>query len=709
MGYKSFIRRAGGQIFYYSAGVFAASLLLTAVISFSENKQIKRNEEAAFQLSCNDVQIKIADRLNAQAQLLRSGTALFAASDFVSREEWRKFCLHLKLEKNLPGILGFGYVVIVPKQELDDHLRIIRNEGFPDYNILPSGERDIYTSIIFLEPFNDRNRRAFGYDMYSQPVRRKAMAAARDSDMVTVSGKVILVQEMEQETQAGMLMYAPVYSVNKPTATPEERKAAIRGWVYSPCRMNDLMAGILGNKELSKQETIRIKIFDGDLTEADYLMYDSKPGNKQSVEAGLSYSMKVDYHGTRWTLMFSQPVIKKSLFSNVALILLIGGSVVSFLLLALTYSLLGTRQRALGIAEELTSELKKAKLEAELANKAKSEFLLNIGHEFRTPLNAVIGYSELLETDDGKNKKNYLESIRSGARLLLKMINDLLDLIRMEKTDIIPEYDYIDTNRFFSGFEPRFRRSVSEKGLSFTTSVSEKMPSLIHIDGKLLGQSIINLIDNAIKYTFNGSITLRAGLENLSSGTLDLAIEISDTGKGISENYQKRMFEAFSQEDKKTVLSGMGIGLSLTFRLVSAMKGTINVKSKPGEGSVFTIFIPGVEYQQGNVTKIPDEEIRQAKEITIKQPVEEITDLEGLLSELEGPYQATCIAFESRQPIGEVKLFGQSLADLGRKHNCRLITDYGDDLDNAAGNFDVDGMLKLIRKYSSNIELLKNS
>ncbi len=159
--------------------------------------------------------------------------------------------------------------------EKNKHIAAIRKEKFsedvPLYSIKPDGKRDTYTSIIYLEPFTGRNLRAFGYDMYSEPVRRSAMEQARDSGKASISGKVRLLQETEQAARAGFLMYLPVSKNSMPHDTVAERRANILGWVYAPFRMNDFMRGIQGERagELNQE------IFDDGEISFQNLMYDS--------------------------------------------------------------------------------------------------------------------------------------------------------------------------------------------------------------------------------------------------------------------------------------------------------------------------------------------------------------------------------------------------------------------------------------------------
>ena len=253
--------------------------------------------------------------------------------------------------------------------------------------------------------------------------------------------------------------------------------------------------------------------------------------------------------------------------------------------------------------KKIEEDLMKAMAEADLANKAKSEFLLNISHEFRTPLNAVLGFADMLESAEGKNRKEYADSVRSGGRRLLTMVDDILDFIRLEKTGLEPELDFIDTYGFFHEFEKSFADSISEKGLKFKTIISEDLPASILIDERRLRQIITKLIDNAIKYTLQGDVGLNVYQKRSdcseAEGKTDLIIEVSDTGKGIPEEFRKKIFEAFSQSENKTILDGIGMGLSLTQRIVSCLKGTIKVISQEGMGSKFIVTIPGIGFRNG--------------------------------------------------------------------------------------------------------------
>ncbi|MEI8274241.1 MAG: CHASE domain-containing protein, partial [Paludibacter sp.] len=224
------------KILYKKTWISFVILMTGIALTIAASVYTKNNQETAlkkeFHLVCSDIKTIISTRLHAHALLLRSGASYIEGSENVTREKWHIYIESLKISKNLPGIEGVGFAEIIKKDQLKEHIRQIRKEGFADYSVRPAGERAVYTSIIYLEPFAGRNLRAFGFDMYSEPVRRKAMDQACDQNLAALSAKVVLVQDSDQKKQIGTLMYVPVYEKGMPINTIDERRAAIRGWVY---------------------------------------------------------------------------------------------------------------------------------------------------------------------------------------------------------------------------------------------------------------------------------------------------------------------------------------------------------------------------------------------------------------------------------------------------------------------------------------------
>ncbi|MBL8490760.1 MAG: CHASE domain-containing protein, partial [Rhodocyclaceae bacterium] len=258
----------------------------------------------SFEFESRRLVTKIQERMRAYSQVLRGAAGLVAASDDVSRDEWHRYVERLEMHDDYRGIQGVGFSVLVPPSRLRAHEESIRREGFPDDAIRPAGEREVYSSIIYLEPFRDRNLRAFGYDMYSEPVRRAAMERARDTGEIAYSGKVQLVQETSTDVRAGMLVYQPVYAGGEVPDTVARRRERLVGWAYSPFRMKDLMDAML-RADLA---TMRLEIFDGEGTTPESLLFDSHPGRREggeSGERGLGVLGQAVLEGRTWTLRFT--------------------------------------------------------------------------------------------------------------------------------------------------------------------------------------------------------------------------------------------------------------------------------------------------------------------------------------------------------------------------------------------------------------------
>lgn len=343
--------------------LFVLTIFFTLFASIFVKFQIDKKDEAEFRFECNEISSKINLRLHAHAQLLRSGAAFFSVSDTVKRETWGNFIKQSKVDLNLPGILGTGFSLLVPKDQLENHILQIRNEGFTDYKVWPENSGDTSTAIIFLEPFSERNLRAFGYDMTTEPVRREAMERARDLDIAALSGKVLLVQETKKDVQAGNLMYVPVYQKGVKLNTVEERRAAIKGWVYSPYRMNDLMSGILNKwKHIDNKKTFYLHVFDGVNCSSQSLLFESHSAEEQKESERIRFHLKVpiNFNGHQWTLEYTQQKENFIVDYIASWTVFIGGLIISILLLLLSKSMLSTKLKAQQIAEGLTSELKES-------------------------------------------------------------------------------------------------------------------------------------------------------------------------------------------------------------------------------------------------------------------------------------------------------------------------------------------------------------
>jgi len=245
-------------------------------------------------------------------------------------------------------------------------------------------------------------------------------------------------------------------------------------------------------------------------------------------------------------------------------------------------------------------ELERARVEIEKAYNTKSEFLANISHEIRTPLNVIIGFTDLLmQKVHGDDLRQYVQAIRAGGRNLLSLINDILDLSKIQAGKIELHFEPVVLHQIVEDISRIFTLSVKEKGLEFRVTSHPSTNKLMFIDDTRMRQILFNLIGNAVKFTDEGFVELKVDVTRESKASLDLKIVISDSGSGIPAEQQARVFEAFVQSDNGRNHAGSGLGLSITKRLVEIMKGTVTMQSTPGTGTAFSIVIPNVRIFEG--------------------------------------------------------------------------------------------------------------
>jgi PAS domain S-box-containing protein len=244
--------------------------------------------------------------------------------------------------------------------------------------------------------------------------------------------------------------------------------------------------------------------------------------------------------------------------------------------------------------------LLQAKEEADSANRAKSEFLANMSHEIRTPMNAVIGFSDILASKITDIKhKTYLNSIQTAGKSLLTLINDILDLSKIEAGHLEIQYEPVNPQIIFTELQQIFSLKIAEKNLELIMEIDDTLPPALFLDETRLRQVLLNLIGNAVKFTESGYIKLCANkiYTEDDHSEVDLIIAVEDSGIGIPADQQALIFESFRQQDGQSTrqYGGTGLGLAITKRLVEMMNGHISIKSNPGKGSRFEIALHEVK------------------------------------------------------------------------------------------------------------------
>ena len=320
---------------------------------------------------------------------------------------------------------------------------------------------------------------------------------------------------------------------------------------------------------------------------------------------------------------------------NFFMVLLVSSIFVAVILLAILKLLRKARKaeaaarKAANDTQELNAKLQIAAENAESANRAKSTFLFNMSHDIRTPMNAIIGYADLASrhSDDPAKLKKYMENIQVCGQNLLMLLNNVLDLARIENDKTEMEYSVSDIEKDFRNCLAMFRNQADSKGQTLTVTTHLLHP-YIYADVPHLTEVSTNLVSNAVKYTGNGGticcdVTQKPGEKE---GWCDTVITVADNGIGMSQEFQQHIFEPFERERTSTVskVEGSGIGMGIVKKLVGLMGGTVEVESKIGVGSTFTVTIP---------CRIASEEEAQAKRAADPADRESLSGTRILLTE----------------------------------------------------------------------------
>jgi signal transduction histidine kinase/sensor domain CHASE-containing protein len=548
--------------------VLASSVLLTVAAALFVLLGTRARDTARFDNAVQAAHDRVIGRLDIYISTLRGGAALFAASEDVSPEEFRSYVQRLEIQERYPGIQGVGFTQRV------------------EYD--PSGGNGERHAIVYLEPMDERNRAAIGFDMYSEPTRRAAMDLARDLGDPAMSGPVTLVQEIyEHDEQRGFLIYVPVYRNGSVPETVEARRAELLGFVYAPFRVDDLFAGIFGSEERPR---VSLAVFDTPGDNAAPALIHRSP-REPGYEPRFSSRAPLEVAGRAWTVEYvSQPAFEAGSGRRIVPPVILAGLLFSGWLFWLAW--------------RLTEE----RMAADEANRAKSAFLATMSHELRTPLNAIAGYVDLMQLGIpdavSPGQQEYLERIQRAQQHLLGLINDVLNFAKLEAGRVEYQHDRVAVGPLVEEAVEMMLPAASSRGLTCTLTPGPDVRALG--DAEKMRQVLLNLLSNAIKFTVSGGTV---GVTWHRTGDR-VNIEVSDTGMGIDPEHQERIFDPFVQVDSDLTREkqGTGLGLSISRALARGMDGEVTVESRRGAGSTFTFSLPAPAAEVREVrTAVPAE------------------------------------------------------------------------------------------------------
>jgi signal transduction histidine kinase len=563
--------------------ILLLGLGITFILSYASLKDMKNLKWKETESIYREFEQKLQIQLKANTQVLYNSAAFILSSDTITRAEWQKFQFINKSYTELPGIQGIGFAVVIPSDQLKIFEQRICKEGFPDFKVFPAGKRECYTSILFIEPFSDLNKLAFGFDGFSDPIRHKAMALSMDSDIAVLSDKVFLFPVLETKKHIGTIMYAPVYRNGVPKQTVEERRSAIVGWVLSPFRMDDMIKSMLLDWDV---QNISLKIFDDNLLIPDKLLFDSDSvfHVQHKEKANSEWNLPVDLNGKTWTLQFLNFNPDINLFSSQLLRIFLGGLLISILLFILAIYLIAARARTRHI-QVLNEELIKV-------NTNKDRFISILAHDLKSPFNSLLGFSELLSENyndlEAHEIENYIKLISSSANVAYNLLEELLLWARVQ-TDHFP-YNPVEINliEFCKNQIEDHNLIADKKNISVLINPSSNV--FVFADEMMLKAIFRNLLVNAIKYSHEGGI-IRITTSKKNNW---VTITVRDNGIGMSPEELSKLFDVSYFQSKLGTANekGTGLGLLLCKDMVTKHGGKIWAESTLDVGSQFSFTLP---------------------------------------------------------------------------------------------------------------------
>ncbi len=554
--------------------------------------------ESEYRADATRVRDGVVERLGDHVHALRMTRGLFVASTNVTLEEYRTFLSESEVFEQTPSIRGIAFVEYVPAGGLDRFLESVRREdaGFriQTHEGVPEPPADAPSYVIRYHEPHERNARAIGLNVAANSVNRVVYDESRDRGEIRASRALHLHQGAQ--SQWGVVLAAPIYRAGMPTGGVVERRRAILGWIATPVFLDELFAS--GWDQGWDRFTVRLADQDGTPMFAS--------GDGDGVELGADSPFLVHHrvfvHGRRWTLALSpasaDAIVPDHTRAELTLTI---GVVLSALVGVIVSMTARTRGRALEIAETMTATLRLSEgrqralaAQAEASSRAKGEFLANMSHEIRTPMTAILGYSDVLsERLQGRSDEplvgESLSAIQRSGRHLLVIINDILDLSKIESGRFAIEKQPCEIARTVLDVVDSMWVRASEKRLGLEAELASPIPGRIYADPQRIRQILINLVGNAIKFTDEGRVRVRVGADGDS-----LRIDVEDTGVGMSEDEAGRVFNPFEQADTSSTRlhEGTGLGLTISQHLARMMGGRIELSTREGYGSTFTLLLP---------------------------------------------------------------------------------------------------------------------